>query len=60
VHSACEDKSGDVKDSFYEELGPVFDQSRRYDMKILWGDFNVKVDGRYFQADSQEWESTQN
>jgi hypothetical protein len=36
VHAACEDKSGDIKDSFYEEeLGPVFDQSPRYDMKIL-------------------------
>jgi hypothetical protein len=34
VHTPCEDKSDDVKDSFYEELGRVFDQFPRYDMKI--------------------------
>jgi len=43
VHAPCEDKSDDVKDSFYEELGRVFDQFPRYDMKILLGDFNAKV-----------------
>jgi hypothetical protein len=32
-----------VKESFYEELGHVFDQFPRYDMKILLSDFNVKV-----------------
>jgi hypothetical protein len=32
-----------VKDSFYEELGRVFDQFPRYDMKILLGDFSAKV-----------------
>jgi hypothetical protein len=36
VHAPCEDKSDDVKDSFYEELGRVFDQFPRYDMKICW------------------------
>jgi hypothetical protein len=41
----CEDKSNDVKDRFYEELGHVFDQFPRYDIKILLGDFNAKVDG---------------
>jgi hypothetical protein len=35
--------SDDIKDSFYEELGHVFDQFPRYDMKILLGDFNAKV-----------------
>jgi hypothetical protein len=44
VHAPCKDKGDDVKDSFYEELGRVFDQFPRYDMKILLGDFNVKVD----------------
>jgi hypothetical protein len=39
----CEDKSDDVKDSFYEELGRVFDQFPTYDMKILFGDFTAKV-----------------
>jgi exonuclease III len=43
VHASCEDKSDDVKDSFHEKLGHVFDKFRRYDMKILLGDFNVKV-----------------
>jgi hypothetical protein len=41
VHAPCEDKSDDVKDSFYEELARVFDQFPRYDMKSLLGDFNV-------------------
>jgi hypothetical protein len=43
VHAQCEEKSDDVNDSFYEELGCVFDQFRRYDMKILLGDFNAKA-----------------
>jgi hypothetical protein len=43
VHAPYEDKSDDVKDNFYEELGRVFDQFTRYDMKILLGDFNEKV-----------------
>jgi exonuclease III len=38
----CEDNGDDVKDSFYEELGCVFDQFPRYSMKILLGDFNAK------------------
>jgi hypothetical protein len=42
VHATYEDKGGDVKDSF-EELGRVFNQFPRYDMKILLGDFNVQV-----------------
>jgi hypothetical protein len=43
VHAPCGDKSDDVKDSFYEELGHIFDQFLRYDMKILLGDFNAEV-----------------
>jgi exonuclease III len=43
VHAPCEDMSKDIKDSFYEELGCVFDQFPRYDMNILLGDFNAKV-----------------
>jgi exonuclease III len=43
VHTPCEDKSNDVKDSFYDEVGHVFDQFSRYNMKILYGDFNVKI-----------------
>jgi hypothetical protein len=32
-----------VKDSFYEELERVFDKFLKYHIKILLGDFNVKV-----------------
>jgi endonuclease/exonuclease/phosphatase family metal-dependent hydrolase len=35
--------SDDIKDSFYEELGRVFDQLPRYNMKILLGEFNAKA-----------------
>jgi hypothetical protein len=43
VHTPCEEKGDDVKDSFCEEVGHVFDQFPRYDMNILLGDFNAKV-----------------
>jgi exonuclease III len=43
VHAPCEDKGDDEKDSFFEELGRVFDQFPRYDMKIILGDYNTKV-----------------
>jgi hypothetical protein len=43
VHDPCEDMGDDVKDSFYEEVGCVFDQFPRYNMKMLLGDFNAKV-----------------
>jgi hypothetical protein len=43
VHAPCEDKGDDVKGSFYEELGRVFDQFLRYDINILLGDLNAKV-----------------
>jgi exonuclease III len=43
VHSPSEDKSDDVKDGFCVEIGRVFDQFPRYNMKILLGDFNAKV-----------------
>jgi hypothetical protein len=43
VHAPCEDTNDDIKDSLYEELGCVFDQFRRCDMKILLGDSNAKV-----------------
>jgi hypothetical protein len=38
-----EDKTDEVKDSFYEELEHVFDKFPKYRMKILLGDFNAKV-----------------
>jgi hypothetical protein len=46
VHAPCEDKGDDVKNSFCEELGRVFDQFPRYDTKIILGDFNAKVAGK--------------
>jgi hypothetical protein len=43
LHAPCEDKSDDVKDNLYGELGRVFDQLPRYDIKTFLGDFYVKV-----------------
>jgi hypothetical protein len=35
VHTPTEDKSDDVKDSFYEELERLFDKFPKYHTKIL-------------------------
>jgi hypothetical protein len=43
VHAPYEDKSDDSKDSFYQEFEQVFDHFPRYHVKILLGDFNVKL-----------------
>jgi exonuclease III len=43
VQTPCEDKGGDVKDSFYEEPGRVSDQFPRHNTNILLGDFNAKI-----------------
>ena len=43
VHAPSEEKSEELKDSFYEELGEVFDHFPKYHMKILLGDFNANV-----------------
>jgi hypothetical protein len=43
VHAPTEDKTDDVKDSFYEELERVFDKFPKYHMKILLGDSNAKI-----------------
>jgi hypothetical protein len=43
VHASCKDKTDEVKNSFYEELGRVFYQFPRYDMKMLLDDFNAKA-----------------
>jgi hypothetical protein len=37
------DKTDDVKGSFYKELEHVFDKLPKYHMKILLEDFNAKV-----------------
>jgi exonuclease III len=45
VHAPCEGKSYvyDLKNSFYEEIGSVFDQFSRYDMIFFGGEFNTNV-----------------
>jgi hypothetical protein len=43
IHAPTEDKTDDVKDSFYEEVERVFDKFPKYHMKILLRDFNAKV-----------------
>ena len=43
MHAPSEEKSEELKDSFYEELEEVFDHIPKYHMKILLGDFNAKV-----------------
>jgi hydroxypyruvate isomerase len=49
VHAPTEDKTDDIKDSFYEDLERVVDKFAKYHMKILLGDFNAKVGrGRHF------------
>jgi exonuclease III len=46
VHAPTEDKSNNSKYSFYEKLEHVSNQFPQYHMKILLGDFNVKVGRR--------------
>ena len=41
VHAPSEEKSEELKDSFYEELEEVFDHLPKYYMKILLVDFNL-------------------
>ena len=47
VRALSEEKSGDSKGSFYEELEQVFDHFPKYHMKIQLGDFNAKVGREY-------------
>ena len=42
-HAPSEEKSEELKDSFYEELEEVFGHFPKYYMKILLGDFNAKL-----------------
>ena len=43
VHAPREEKSDELKDTFYEELQQVFYHFPKYHMKIPLGDFNSKV-----------------
>jgi hypothetical protein len=49
VHAPTEDKTDDVKDSFYVELEHVFDKFPKYHKKIMLGDFSAKV-GKMFST----------
>jgi hypothetical protein len=54
-HAPIEDKTGDMKDSFYKELERVFDKFPKYHIKILLGDFTANSrQGGHFQ--SCNWE----
>jgi exonuclease III len=43
VPALTEDKTDDVKDSFYEELERLLKKFSKYDTNILLGDFNAKA-----------------
>jgi hypothetical protein len=43
VHTSAEVKIDYIKDSFCEELERVFDEFPKYHMKILLGEFSVRV-----------------
>jgi len=44
VHAWSEEKTGNWKDSSYEELEQVFDHFPKYRVKVLWRDFNTKLE----------------
>jgi hypothetical protein len=52
LYASTEDKSDDMKDSFYEEVEHVFNQFVKYYMKMLFGDCNGKVGKKIF---SNQW-----
>ena len=43
VHAPSEEKSEELKDSFYDEVEEVLDHFPKYYMKILLGEFNAKL-----------------
>jgi hypothetical protein len=45
VYAQRENKKDDVKDSFYQKLGRVFDQFPRYDPDTFSDDLNANVRG---------------
>jgi hypothetical protein len=54
AYKIAEDKGGVKKDSFYKELEHVFNQFTKYHKKILFEDFIVKGERRYFQITNWE------
>jgi hypothetical protein len=51
MRTQTEDKSDNIKDSFYEESECVLNQLPKYHLKILFLDFNGKA-GREFQTNN--------
>jgi hypothetical protein len=43
INAPTEDKTDDMKESFYDDLERVLDTFPKYHMKILLADFNAKV-----------------
>jgi hypothetical protein len=43
IYAPTEDKTDDVRNSFYEDFEHVFDKCPKYHIKIMVGDFNAKV-----------------
>jgi hydroxypyruvate isomerase len=43
VQAPTEDKTGDMKDRFYDELESASDKFPKYHVKIILEDFNTKV-----------------
>jgi hypothetical protein len=61
VHAPTEDKTDDMKNSFYEETDRVFDKFPKWHTKIFLGDFNAKVTwGRNFRTHNWEQGFTRN
>jgi hypothetical protein len=55
VHAPTEDKTDDVKDSFYKELERAFDKFLTYHVNIFVGRFKCQSrQGRHFQTDNWE------
>jgi exonuclease III len=44
VHAPREKESDETKDAFYETLEEVFDHLSKYNLKIMLGDFNAKLE----------------
>jgi hypothetical protein len=52
MYTPTQDKSDDMKDSFYEELESVFDQIPKYYLKMFIGDL-MKKDGEKMLSTQQ-------
>jgi hypothetical protein len=47
MHAPTEDKDDDIKDRFYGEVEQVYNQFRRYHIKILLRHFNEREGGHF-------------